>query len=465
MQEILTTQFVWAVLLVGGLMGVVVLAKAPELLVAVLLVGPEYIQFILRILGYPVSRRTFAAAGGVVFIPVVILFLVMRMVQVREREPIIGRPNFSFVGVALVMGVWLLVGLTYTDSWWYGDRKTAEYFMFGLAPMFLPFVFLRDRTSVRRFLFWAILVAGTYVLIASSYSLATEGTIFAALPFRVSEQVGMAIPGHGVLSTPLVITMGALLAFSASRTSGKLRVLPILLLPVVALYIVLAGTRSNLVSFLFVSSVGFWFTYKKHRAAFLVALLVLAITAALLVAYAPPEVQERMFSSWIEPKTRHGAGGAERIEHLKAVPAQFVQAPILGHGTGDWPLLYTGLEWYAFPHNMFAEILVENGLVGLFILLTLWFVVVRRIWRILRDGEPGTGLYGIAVFGGCLLAIETTNALAHFGIAHAACTFLLTSAVTLRATYLEQEAVTSEARPPGEIDTLVRPVLKAGPLA
>ena len=465
MEEIFTTQFIWVVLLVGGVMGVVVLAKAPELLVAVLLVGPEYIQFILRILGYRVSRRTFAAAGGVVFIPVVILFLVMRMVQVREREPIIGRPNFFFVGGAVLMGVWLLIGLTYTDSWWYGDRKTAEYFMFGLAPMFLPFVFLRDRTSVRRFLLWAMLVAGTYVLIASSYSVATEGTIFAALPFRVSEQVGMAIPGHGALSTPLVITMGALLAISASTTPGRLQLQPLLLLPVVALYIVLAGTRSNLVSFLLVCSVGFWFTYKRHRGAFLVALLVLSVTAALLIAYAPVEVQERMFSSWIKEGTRHGSGGAERIENLRGIPAQFAQAPILGHGTGGWPILSTGLEWYAFPHNMFAEILVENGIVGLFILLTLWFLVVRRIWRLLRTAEPGTGPYGIAVFGVCLLAIETTNALAHFGIAHGACTFLLTSAVTLRATYLEEEAETSEVRPPGEVDTLVRPVLKAGPLA
>ena len=137
----------------------------------------------------------------------------------------------------------------------------------------------------------------------------------------------------------------------------------------------------------------------------------------------------------------------------------------LGHGTGGWALLDTGLDVYAFPHNMFAEILVENGVVGLAVVLVLWFLVVRRIWRILRTAEPGTGLYGIAVFGGCLLAIETTNALAHFGIAHAACALLLTSAVILRATYLEEEAVTSGARPPGEVDTLVRPVLKAGPIA
>ena len=126
MQEILTTQFIWAVLLVGGILGLVVLAKAPELLVAILLIGGEFIQLSLRLLGYEVSRRTFTLVGGAIFIPAVLLFVVVRVVQVREREPIIGRPNFSYVAVAIVMGIWLLIGLTYTDSVYYGPRKTAE---------------------------------------------------------------------------------------------------------------------------------------------------------------------------------------------------------------------------------------------------------------------------------------------------------------------------------------------------
>ncbi|HUW56393.1 MAG TPA: O-antigen ligase family protein [Planctomycetota bacterium] len=469
MDQILTTEFIWAVMLVGGVAGVLVLAKAPELLVAVLLVGPSYVQAVLWIVGYPVTRQQFAAAGGVIFIPLVLLFLVARMVQAGEREPIIGRPNLPFISVAIILGIWLLVGLAYSDSNFYGPRKTAEYFMFGLAPMFLGFVFLRDRVAVRRFLIWVVVVTAGSVLLTSAYTFVTQGTIFAQLTGwePVGGARGIEIPGHLQLSSALVMSMAGLLALSSGRRSVRWKAVPVLVLPVVALYVMLAGTRSNLVSFLFVISVGFFFAYKGHRKPFVVALLVLAVTGALLVTYAPQEVRDRFFSSWVEEETQAGYGGYVRLQYLLHAPAHFVTAPIIGHGTGGWPLLERGLDVYIFPHNMFVEAAVENGLVGLGLVLALWALVIRRVWRILRTGEPGTGLYGIAVFGACLLAIESANALAHFGIAHGSCTLLLTSAITLRATFLEEETETlpEEEVGPDEATSLVRPVLKAGPLA
>ena len=466
METFLTTEFVWAIILVGGVAGVLVLAKAPELLVAILLVGPSYIQAVLWLLGYRVTRQQFAAAGGVIFIPVVLLFLVARMVQAGEREPIIGRPNFPFVGVAMAMGIWLLIGLTYSDSFYYGPRKTAEYFMFGLAPMFLGFVFLRDRTAVRRFYIWVVIVTAGTVALTSGYTLMTQGTIFGLLTGRElapGAAQAIEIPGHLALSTALVISMAGVLGLSAGRTSPRWKAVPVIALPIVALYVLLAGTRSNLVSFLLVVSVGFFFAYKGSRKPFVVALMVLVIVAGLLVTYAPQDVRERFFSSWVEEGTQHGHGGYVRLRYLAHAPGHFWKAPVVGQGTGGWPLLEAGLDIYIFPHNMFVEAAIENGLVGLGLVLSLWFLVVGRVWRLLRTSEPGTGLYGVAVFGACLMGIELTNALAHFGIAHGACTLLLTSAVVLRATFLEEEAEVPEEYAGEEVGPLIRPVLRPGP--
>lgn len=461
MDDVMATQFLWAVVIVGGIVGIVVLTKIPELLVALLMVGARYIQYTLQVLGFEVSRRTFATAGAVIFIPVVLLFLVMRMVQTREREPIIGRPNTPFLVATIMMGLWLLIGLTYTVAPRYGAQKAGEYFIFGMAPMLLVFVFLRDRSSVHRLLLWVILVTGGTVLIASAHALATRGTLFVALRQTQEEVIGgISVAGHVGLSTPLVTAMAASLGLSAGRARGRWKVLPIVILPVVALYVTLSGTRSNLVVFVFVVVVGFYYTYKKNKGILAVAVVVLLVTGTLLLLYSPPEVKERMFSSWIERETRAGRGGYGRLEIIGAFPSQFRLAPVFGQGTGGWAVLYTGFDAYVYPHNMFIEILVENGLVGFVVLMFLWYLVLRRIWRHLRTAAAGTDLFGMAVFGVGLLGFEFFNGLAHFGLAHHSCTLLLSFAVILRSTFLA-EAPETHGEEVVEGGALVRPVLDA----
>ena len=40
------------------------------------------------------------------------------------------------------------------------------------------------------------------------------------------------------------------------------------------------------------------------------------------------------------------------------------QAPFWGFGIGSWPVLYDSMDLRSYPHNIFLEILVELGLVG-----------------------------------------------------------------------------------------------------
>jgi hypothetical protein len=164
-----------------------------------------------------------------------------------------------------------------------------------------------------------------------------------------------------------------------------------------------------------------------------------------------------MFAPWIEQGTAHGSGGWERWVILKHMPGQIAEAPILGNGTGAWPVLFTHRDWYAFPHNMFGEITVENGIIGLLFLIGLWWIVIKRVLHCLRRATPGTPLYGVAIFGMCWLAYEFVTGSVHFGIAHASCTFLLTSGITLRITYLAEHA--EEEREEDDATGLVRPVL------
>jgi hypothetical protein len=445
MNQMLQNQFLWAVVLAGGVIGLVVITKAPELLVALLLVGQDFIQFAVRLVGFQVTRREFA--GAVIFLPIVLLFLIMRMLQVRGKEPIIGRPNYSFILVSVAIGLWLLIGLMWTPADWYGGRKTAEYFIFGMAPMLLAFVFIRDRASVNRFLWWIVAICAAMVILVSAYSLATRGTLLTNMVFLETDAPetwgGIDVAGHGELSTAVLGMVAALLALGAGREGFLWKILPILVLPVATFYIIHAGTRSNLVAFCIIATVGYFLAYKAHRGIFVAALFVVLIFGATFLMFSGDETRERMFSSWVAEGTVHGHGGAERVAVLEQFPRWAIQAPILGHGTGAFPILEGGREYYyAFPHNMFVEMQLENGFIGLALLLVLWYLVVRRVWRHLQTAEPNTELYGLAIYGVCLLVVELCTALAHFGLAHASCTFLLSSAIILRTTFLAEEGRT-----------------------
>jgi O-antigen ligase len=435
------------VLAAAGIIGLTLLVKSPEFFVALLLIGPGYIRSFTDLFGIPLSRRTFETSAALIFIPIVMLILILRMVQVREREPIIGRPNWPFVIGSVVMGLVFLVGLSYTDAQVYGPWKTRDYFVFGMAPMLLAFIFLRDRASVHRLLMWIMVVSASCVVLMSAYSLATRGTIFTQMMFIVpSEELGVRarLLGHGALSSPVVIALASALALAAGHKRFLWKLLPVVLLPIVFLYVILAGTRSNLVAFLFMATVGFFVAYKGHRGAFVVALVVFLVVGGLLATYAPEEVRDRMMYNWFQPGTQAGGSGYARINNILTAPGYFIQSPLIGSGTGSWTVLDVGFDIYNYPHNMFVEVAVENGIVGLAVLLSLWGIIFRCIWRHLRTAEHGTELFGLAVFGACLLAVEFTSSVSHFGLAHHSCTFLMTSAITLRATYLAEQAQSEE---------------------
>lgn len=466
MPETFTSMLAWVLLIGGGLVLLFVLVKVPELLVVVLVMGTPYIQWVFSLLGYEISRRTFATAGAVIFIPVVLLIVILRVVQSREREPIIGRPNMPFVLTAMAMGLVLLFGLTYSPSYRYGPQKTGEYFIFGLTPMLLGFVFLRDRAASHRFLWWVLGVSTFTVVLTSAYLLATRGTLFTLIHVWMEgegESVGRVVRGHSSLSTPMVLAMAALFAMAGGRRGFWWKAAPLLLMPVLGFYLIMSGTRSNLVAFLAVVVAGSFLAYRRQRGILVAAALVLVVSGLFVFLYAPEYVRDRMFFSWFGDEEGEGAA-TPRLQLATFCLEEGMKSPLVGWGTGSYPTL-RGWDQYDYPHNMFAEMFVENGLLGLGVLLALWWMVIARIFTVLRTTPPETEPYGLAIFGGGLMAFELFNGLSHVGLAHHSCTLLITSAIVLRSTFLAEQA----GRPEEDTDPahdLSAPlaVLRAGPL-
>jgi O-antigen ligase len=73
-----------------------------------------------------------------------------------------------------------------------------------------------------------------------------------------------------------------------------------------------------------------------------------------------------------------GRPGYTRADIYASLPRYIAAAPLLGNGTGSWPVIAQGQDvagWH--PHNLFAELQVEGGLVAVALFLVVLGVTFR----------------------------------------------------------------------------------------
>ncbi|MGH6913214.1 MAG: O-antigen ligase family protein, partial [Geminicoccales bacterium] len=68
-----------------------------------------------------------------------------------------------------------------------------------------------------------------------------------------------------------------------------------------------------------------------------------------------------------------------RIRAQQFALERWFEAPFFGWGIGEFKLLY-GV--YRYPHNLFIEMLMEEGVVGFGLLVALASLAVVRAWRL-----------------------------------------------------------------------------------
>jgi O-antigen ligase len=74
-----------------------------------------------------------------------------------------------------------------------------------------------------------------------------------------------------------------------------------------------------------------------------------------------------------------GNSAGRRVELYGEGAHLVAGAPLLGSGAGSWPLLTGHRDLVQYPHNLFTELLVETGLVGLVLFLALLGAALRPV--------------------------------------------------------------------------------------
>jgi O-antigen ligase len=176
--------------------------------------------------------------------------------------------------------------------------------------------------------------------------------------------------------------------------------------PIGLLATALTGSRGGILAWL-VGLTIIPFTMKLSPGRLAAVLVMLAVSGGLLVAYVPDTVMQRLGTTGESLQSSlQGGGMGGRLRFWIAGIHAFFYKPLMGYGVGSFVRAITpelGSQALV-AHNSFISVLVEEGLVGLILYLTMFFSVLRAVLRF-PSFERRFGLVLYATLGTAMLPL------------------------------------------------------------
>jgi O-antigen ligase len=307
---------------------------------------------------------------------------------------------FGLAAPLVVLGVLLVISLTWTPSPEYGGEKAVRFLTLTTLATLAPFFLVEDRRDLRRLFAWTVAIAVAAAVLTAiapaqggRLTLGTEGNTIgvshllctAALILLVASLTDM-LPARGWA----LASSAALIAVAAAIGSRG---------PLLSLVLALVLT-------------GAVFLARVPRRAAPVMLAVVAGVALLPFVSLPEGASDRL-----------GRAASDPVQVLREDPryTTFGQAldlieehPLVGVGSGGFQSVgRLAAPPEDYPHNMFLEVWSELGLAALVVLAASVMAVLAGMWRGAWQLSPGPEfqlLYVlIAVFLFNLLAVQLTG--------------------------------------------------------
>jgi len=281
------------------------------------------------------------------------------------------------------------VSLYYVDwaMWPKGTELDELMWAYSVAGAIVPFVFgaMFDRRDLRIFfvvvMLWGILLAG---LVLIDFTASWESRYMNSR-FTVGEALNP-------ISQSLIIGF-AVLALYAQALS-KHRYYLFVTIFVLLFAMLLGGSRGPAVALMAALILMTFFIGWSPRKTFIILMLILGVIGVNM--FLPDLVFERYFSTehWLETQT--GEGVPLRIETVGIAIDQWLEHPIFGSGTSGNQIIF-------YSHNLFSQILMEMGVVGLGLFLCILVPVVVKFFKILICKKPDdwevVGFFGFLIYG------------------------------------------------------------------
>jgi len=271
--------------------------------------------------------------------------------------------------------VWLLIflfvlfgGSYFAPDLQSGIKKAILFAVAVVLPYMIVRFFFKTYKQIKVFLF-TILVLATgiaIILIFISFSPIYYGgrlQLFEANP----------IPTATLLAVGIIIAVIGLNSNLFSKTiQGK--AIYIVIIPLCLYGMFLSGVRGPLISVIIGLAFYLLIMYIRQPRMWIrmaVIVILLLMTFNVWNPYITSKVPNIKIYS--PQKIIKGASAQQRLEQYQATKRLFAQRPLLGGGTAG----YSQRTEFGYPHNIFLEIVSDNGLIGLLVFLCFLISVLR----------------------------------------------------------------------------------------
>ncbi|MGQ0850067.1 MAG: O-antigen ligase family protein [Actinomycetota bacterium] len=386
----------------------------------------------------------FSQLGRVSRVLGLLIFGLWLVVVLKERRM---RTPHRFHGVLGLFIVWGGISLFWSVD---PGSTVSGFFTFGqlLVMTLILWNMLRTKKAIQAGL--QAYVLGAWVSAASLiYTFLSSG------PAKFAAHERYTIGGFEVNSLALILAMAIpaawYLAVDADRASPLwMRLANFSYLPVAAFAMVLTGTRGAAVASVPTAMFILWSVWRGNWRTRVAAMGLLSAAALLMVGLAPPEMLGRIGTAVTELSS---AGHRGEVIWRRSFDV-FLQHPVAGVGLDAHraavPLgfyITRGVAHTLFgkeAHNVVISILVETGMIGFGILVTMAVILVKSVSRMsgLAAGYWAAQL-GVIAIGAQSLSIEDSKAVWLFF----ALTVAASVAVGFRSVVLTRPSTSSLYRP------------------
>lgn len=294
---------------------------------------------------------------------------------VFRRDFKINVPLLVFVLVGLSFVVWSVGSLLWSDSVEYGPEKAMEIGILVLWS-FLGSALIVSQDKIRFYRF-------SYIVFALAMLYAVSGYLTPA-----NESGFINVSGSNYLALSFIIGCGSVIAyFFILKNLAAGGVFSLLLLGMVIAFFSIVqlntGGRGPLVSTV-ITLLALTIVVMLRgsiRIPFRRGLLITMVFSTLLLAlsFVPLSSTEqaqtlRRFDAAFLYGQNSSVG--DRFYRYGLSLDLFGERPLMGYGIGSWPIHAASLDGRDYPHNIFLEIMVENGLVGLVLFIFLLVIPI-----------------------------------------------------------------------------------------
>ena len=339
--------------------------------------------------GYLINYHPIFAIIDITVVATIIIWLGLIKMLFQEGWNI-PKNIMEVVYIFLFFGIILSLSYLYTPSPEYGLMKIIRFNTFSLTMFLTPFLIIKTPKDSRRLLyyFYFLLAIIVGIMLFQFFYFLKWGDFAIVLAYwnRIS------VPGANPIQVSRYLAIGAAMMIALlirnkfSESIGYILILFILLLT-----IILSGSRGPLVSII-LGSLIYAVLYEKNHLMKIITYALIAIgTIGAILMLLPETLTQRFFdiSQGSVIITQQGVKRvstiATRFEFwsmsLKTWVSSLVNF-VFGLGSGGFSSLFIWRDWRWYPHNIFFEIIVELGAIGLIVLSLL----ITKTYKLISYG-------------------------------------------------------------------------------